>query len=747
MFTLDLVSLPPEIYKEEVGYSILVERINQGVVITKTIKNTLIMLYLRNSKINFILFFTVISVLKMNAQPVITHSSGLAVKDYMNSVLWMKFNEKSGTIATDYSSNGNIAAFNSSPNWSNGIVDNAVSIASDGISAIIKNSKTLDISGNKLSISGWIKVPETSRQKKVVLCKPYFSKDVAEKTWTFPFYSYALISNGNYLSFHIGREGDITLGMASAHFLEPDKWYHFAVTYDGTRANWYLNGKFSNTVPTTGTIKPTGTPLILFNDARLDPAQNWKGSLDDLHIYDRVLSPAEIALLAMPVIQTDQVGPATKVSVYPVKPSTDNRYLVDQNNVPYLIAGDSPHWLFVNLPQKEVEFFLADRHNKGINTLWVEILVDETLGGRKDLSTFDGLLPFITPGDLATPNEAYFARMDSMVAICNRYGIQLLFGPGHYSSLWLKTLKTNGLDKTRQFGNYLGNRFRKYGNIIWMSGDDFQTWAVPGDDSLMLALAWGIKEKNPENIQTIELEWHTSGSLDDPDWEPVISLNASYTYFPTYAQVYLDYNRPNHLPVFMVEANYELDHFIGIPVSPELLRRQEYWPILSGANAGVVYGHRNVSWHKITPDWKAALNSPGAIQFAAFAAFFRLIPWYSLVPDQQHKVLTKGYGNFTPASRDQKNETWKKILDDDYATTAQTQDGTIIVSYIPTKRTVTIDMSKLKGQAKGQWFDPATGIFMNIQGSTFTNVGSRNFTTPGLNGDGDQDWVLLLQTL
>ena len=39
-------------------------------------------------------------------------------------------------------------------------------------------------------------------------------------------------------------------------------------------------------------------------------------------------------------ISTDHYLPA-----YPVKASSNNRYLVDQNNSPFMIVGDSPHSL------------------------------------------------------------------------------------------------------------------------------------------------------------------------------------------------------------------------------------------------------------------------------------------------------------------------------------------------------------------------------------------------------------------
>ena len=58
-------------------------------------------------------------------------------------------------------------------------------------------------------------------------------------------------------------------------------------------------------------------------------------------------------------------------------------------------------------------------------------------------------------------------------------------------------------------------------------------------------------------LQTVELNYLVSGSLDDAAWAPLIDINASYTYEPTYRQVLKDYNRSNFLPTFMVEASYD----------------------------------------------------------------------------------------------------------------------------------------------------------------------------------------------
>lgn len=103
-----------------------------------------------------------------------------------------------------------------------------------------------------------------------------------------------------------------------------------------------------------------------------------------------------------------------------------------------------------------------------------------------------------------------------------------------------------------------------------MSGNDFQSWRSPSDDALVLAVARGIKATDPSHLQTVELDYLDSGSLEDSNWKGLISLDAAYTYLPTYARVLKEYRREDHLPVVMVEATYEGE---GDYRGPRTLRR------------------------------------------------------------------------------------------------------------------------------------------------------------------------------
>ena len=77
-----------------------------------------------------------------------------------------------------------------------------------------------------------------------------------------------------------------------------------------------------------------------------------------------------------------------------------------------------------------------------------------------------------------------------------------------------------------------------------------------------------------------------SESQDDPNWIPRINTNGVYTYFPTYAETYIAYNKPTVMPVLFLEENYEDENNAGEPGTPFVLRHQEYWSLTAGALAG-----------------------------------------------------------------------------------------------------------------------------------------------------------------
>jgi hypothetical protein len=447
-------------------------------------------------------------------------------------------------------------------------------------------------------------------------------------------------------------------------------------------------------------------------------------------------SLALAALLPWPALPDER--PAQKhglpAPAFPLKAAAGGRYLVDQNGAPFLIAGESPQALMVNLTEKEAERFFSNRVSHGFNAVWINLLCRTGTGGRADGSTHDGLLPFKTPDDFATPNEEYFARCDGMIRLAAKHGLLVILDPCETID-HLKPMLKNGPQKCREFGRYLGSRYKQFDNLLWMHGNDFQTWKDRAHDEVVQAVARGIREKDPRHLHTVELNYLVSGSLDDPSWAPLIDLTASYTYYPTYAQVLKDYNREHAKPVVMIESCYEFER----DSTPAVLRRQEYWSVLGGA-AGQLYGN-GYTW-PFKAGWKDRLDTPGAAQMAHVQALFLPRPWHRLVPDEQHTTVTAGYGTFDATT----TEGNVYGMTSDYATAARTPDGGLVMAYLPSLRTVTVDLSRLAGPATARWYDPSRGTYTTVKGSPLPNAGKHRFTPPGNNGDGDGDWVLVLET-
>ncbi|MFC0542289.1 apiosidase-like domain-containing protein [Kutzneria chonburiensis] len=428
------------------------------------------------------------------------------------------------------------------------------------------------------------------------------------------------------------------------------------------------------------------------------------------------------SFLATPSVQSPEDSGVRYA--WPTSVSANGRYLLDQVGRPYLISGDSPQGLFVTMSQEQAEDYFADRRAGGFNALWINSLVPPDQGGHPDDATYDGITPFTKVGDLSTPNPAYWDRVEHMVAAARDEGLTIWLTPvetcGH-----LQLLRDNGIDKAHAFGQFLGRRFVKYPNIVWFNGCDLQTWQDPNDTALVQAVARGLKETDPAHLQTVELNYLTSGSLDDPTWRPYIKIDSAYTYYPTYAQVLKEYNRENPLPVYMVEANYEDEHdYTG----PKTLRRQEYWTMTSGAT-GQLYGS-GWTW-QFKPGWESHVDTQGTREFRLMTELFRSSRWYDLVPDQDHKLLTAGYGTPNP---------WGSVNDNDYATAARTADGRLAVIYLPTARPITVDLSQLRPGAIAFWYDPTDGAYRLA--SPPVGRGQVTFTPPGRNHSGDDDWVL-----
>ncbi|MCX8036984.1 MAG: glycoside hydrolase family 140 protein [Candidatus Sumerlaeia bacterium] len=449
---------------------------------------------------------------------------------------------------------------------------------------------------------------------------------------------------------------------------------------------------------------------------------------------------------------TDSTHAADRTSPFPVRISANGRHLVDASGKPFLLHGDTAWSLIVQLTKEETEEYLENRRQKGFNAILVNLIEYFYADNPPKNKYGDG--PFKTSGDFSKPNESYFAHADRVIRRAGEKGILVIVNPcytGFGASKtdgWVEEIVANGPAKCRNYGRYVGNRYKDYTNIIWQAGGD--QMIKPGSplEQNWLEILQGIREYAPNHFWTAH--WNRfSIACDQPAFEPYMDIVNAYGGNRTYIQTLRAYNRPNPKPTFFNEAYYEDTQLVTGAGAPHLLRAQAYWAILSGA-AGHLFGSDHIwafgarTYGKPNApryDWRAGMESRGACEMMHVKSLFERRAWYDLVPDQDHTVVTSGYGTFGKDDRS---------VGGDYVAAACTRDGSLIMAYVPSTgtgtRTITVNMSRLSGPAFARWYNPTTGAYSDIAGSPLPNSRSRNFTTPGDNGTGANDWVLVLET-
>ncbi len=197
------------------------------------------------------------------------------------------FNAGGGTSAADSSGNGNTATLLNGVAWGTG--KNGSGLSFDGANDYLDapNSPSLNISGNALTLSMWINPNTASTADDVVLGKHW------NTTMTSPYYQYGLElqSNSTRPVFFVGTAaGALAASMTTT--LTKGVWSHLAVVWNGSTAQFYVNGLPAGSASFSATITARGNPLRVGADA--DPGQHYQGLLDDLRIYNTALTQAQI---------------------------------------------------------------------------------------------------------------------------------------------------------------------------------------------------------------------------------------------------------------------------------------------------------------------------------------------------------------------------------------------------------------------------------------------------------------------
>lgn len=116
----------------------------------------------------------------------------------------------------------------------------------------------------------------------------------SDRTWQIKYDSTA-----KELQLIISADGSSAVTLGGGHTPASSTWEHWAWTFDGTDLKVYWDGVEQDTTDTwTGPTNTNSHPFVIGSSSDFDTLTDYQGGLDEIAIFQRALSPAELLVLA-----------------------------------------------------------------------------------------------------------------------------------------------------------------------------------------------------------------------------------------------------------------------------------------------------------------------------------------------------------------------------------------------------------------------------------------------------------------
>jgi hypothetical protein len=239
----------------------------------------------------------------------------------------------------------------------------------DGVDDYVKIPQSASLNpGNQVTVEFWMKSDPDNPMN--TCCQGLVSSD---------FYHMEISSSSGPVGVNFvistdngGSYPDTSQANSGSAVISVGAWHHLAGTYDGTKLQLYVDGQaWGNALPHTGAISPMlpNSFVSIGSEAGRSvcggcPGRNFKGMIDEVGIYNRALSAAEIAAL----YNAGSAGKCSSLSPpFMVSQPTNQTVYVGQAATFSVLAGGSPplqyQWLHNGLP-------MPNETNQALTVIW-----------------------------------------------------------------------------------------------------------------------------------------------------------------------------------------------------------------------------------------------------------------------------------------------------------------------------------------------------------------------------------------
>lgn len=491
----------------------------------------------------------------------------------------------------------------------------------------------------------------------------------------------------------------------------------------------------------------TGSSLVVANSAQT------QASTSPALVQHHVLTVANSA-------QAQASQDVTLVSLlYPTAVHASGRYLVDQHGDPWLGVGDTAWSIVGSLTNAQIDEYLNNRAAKGVNLTLLS--APEPYYVQNPPENVDGALPFTGSAFQSTLNNAYWNRVDYLVAQAASLGITCLICPfylgfpGTFAASdadaidgWATEIIAASNAQMRTYAGYLYARYGSAENVMWLIGHDRKPgttlksraeafidefWNVLGSTQLMTyggARSRSVAGANDFGIGTEE--WATTSTTYPPDFD------TQYDYSEQIAvNAYTMWSNSPTLPFLFFEGRYESE---PDPAVAQVVLREQMWAGFFAGAFAVIFGNNpiwnfeNGAYYPYPDPWQDSMDLAGSNSLQAFGAITATLGdgWTEMSADTESTFCTtQGTGTNRVAAR-------------------FGPDGGLVYHPAFTAGSITLDLTEFDdawSTVTVTRIDPVSGAVTVVDASEATTNSAFGISAPAANSVGDNDWLFVVSGL
>jgi len=149
----------------------------------------------------------------------------------------------------------------------------------------VADSASLDIT-HHITLAAWI-FPQARKSEKVIVKGQALHGNIAAP------YELSLSGTGDII---FSLRPGLQFTQLRRHGYSLNQWLFVVGTYDGSAMKLYVDGSLANTLNITGALNSNNEDLLIGTRLRLR-SDTFNGKIDDIRIYNRALSAAEVQTL------------------------------------------------------------------------------------------------------------------------------------------------------------------------------------------------------------------------------------------------------------------------------------------------------------------------------------------------------------------------------------------------------------------------------------------------------------------